>query len=228
MAGEFDRIRAIELLQDEGLDNEQVQSELHAWGCVQKTRNKTAASSQLCRWFGEGLIDVIEFQDRLERVGHSSTDAMLILKSCQRGISARELKDAEARARRAIQDREKNQKKTEAAVAKAKRNSESGKRLQAALKKSIEKREDAILSAAETLAKGVASEVRPAIAWVKKEIDRIRKDSGLDYDDSIQAVTLAIESKGDSNVGVSSHDVDEQAAIILAAHNVAAAGESVN
>jgi hypothetical protein len=94
-AKEIDGINAVLMLQAYGIPNDQAELLVAQWESREQAKGKEFGASELCTYFGQGLINGDQYFQRLMRVGWSADDAKLIVSSCGIKISERLAKEAQ-------------------------------------------------------------------------------------------------------------------------------------
>jgi hypothetical protein len=100
MTGEFNYLQAQGIVDNIIGDYQRAVDIVNGWDCERSGRRKEVAAGTLCKWLGQGLIDVPTLVNRLGNLGYTSEDATRMMASCGQDIFERERKAAIAEARR--------------------------------------------------------------------------------------------------------------------------------
>ena len=79
MLGGFDGIAAFEMLVQGGVSALRAEDLVQQWQRQQTRKRKSASTSQLLKWFASGYIDVVNLRDRLNTLGWTGTDVIILI-----------------------------------------------------------------------------------------------------------------------------------------------------
>lgn len=162
--------------------------------CELSAKGKDPSTATLCGWLELGMIEPVDFVQRLERVGWSNDDAVRILRSCLSKINVNRAREAEKQAKGEAADTEKQRREIEKFNKQIERERIAIIRRGEAAKKTQQRRENQILKAADTLRDALGIELSDAVRLVRAEKQRVQIEQALTVDDAIAAVVLAVES----------------------------------
>lgn len=103
--------QAVMMLNAGGVTGEQQAALMSDWEQVIKITGKELSSGQLCKMAGQNLVSQSAHRDGLVSLGYSATQANLIASSCERDITDKAVKAAQAAAAKQAADSEKARKK---------------------------------------------------------------------------------------------------------------------
>jgi hypothetical protein len=146
LRGGIDETMVLRLLNELGLDADQVSYHVEDWTYQKKAETKLASLAQLCTWHSNSLISSEDYLTRIRNLGFAPEDVGRIAQSCGIVASEKERKAAEkaAKAQEAANAKiaaanAKRQKEAEANLAKAKREHDEADLLGAKMVDKIEK-----------------------------------------------------------------------------------------
>lgn len=201
IAGIRKRLLSTELTKDKaeaelvgrGFDGLQASIMADAWQCELLASGREFTASQLCHYFEVGLLDAVEFVERLQRLGYRKIDAQRIAADCARSFNIKLGKDAQKRAAKDAADLAKLQANQERAAKQQEQREKAAKKLHEQACSAKNRRDKAMLVAADKYAKAAGIDVALAFDILLAEYTRVRAAHGLTADEGTQAVVLAAE-----------------------------------
>lgn len=95
LGGRITLDNAVAALNQIGINQQAITRYLEEWTLDLSARAKEPQAAQLCEWYGNGLITVTDFNQRLLRLGWTQADATRVINHCLVGIQARTKREAE-------------------------------------------------------------------------------------------------------------------------------------
>jgi len=83
LLGEYDLDGVIGELQQQDLQAPQIDDMISSWNCELSAKGKNLPATTLCQWYELGILDNVEFWDRLRKIGYSDDQATRIMSACQ-------------------------------------------------------------------------------------------------------------------------------------------------
>lgn len=193
LTGEFDAIGAQAELAAQGVDPDQAGAISSGWACERAAKGKQASAAILSQWHELGLIDLGQMVERLERIGYSREDAVMVAAGILNRIDQRQTKATEAAARRAEQIKAAEERKLErSARASAQALNRLAKNRELAAK-AAERRERLVMGAGADLDKKTQAGLYDSVAEVRRLVKLLQSKFGQSIDDSIEATVIAVE-----------------------------------
>lgn len=130
--GEFDDAAIGQELQAAGVSVDAAQRLAVAFREERKAKAKQPTVAMLCKWFGEGLIDLTEYFRRVRNLNYNEVDANRIILTCQGDIAKRreaEIEKEQARVAKIAQQQIKEAAKAAAAARRANREQRKTERM---------------------------------------------------------------------------------------------------
>ena len=99
LRGEYSRDVAADQLAQAGISPERVDTVIRRWQLELAAVDKKATASEMCAWYGAGLMTLAEMSTRLTRLGYLPADVRRIIAHCVQGWAAKAAKERAARTR---------------------------------------------------------------------------------------------------------------------------------
>jgi len=164
---------------------------LRRWKCEIKSSPKEVSTEKLCRFLELGLIDTIEFEDRLINLGYTLQESTRLIIDCQTRISEKRVGDANRIAKQLANESEKagrtRMKAIQDAVAAASRKQKGIEDLTADLRR----REKALLKATAKLGKRLKIDADQAAERIREQVARLIRERRAPPDQAVEAVLFA-------------------------------------
>lgn len=197
--GEFDAQQAQQELEQSGTVPSRASQLVNSWNCEKQRIGKAIPANKLCDWLSRGSIDAAEFRRRLLNIGYDETAADLMMQDCLISISNKRA----AQAAKEAKEEAAQSAKAQAAQLKAERLLARIANQQAAAQKAAatarKNREKQLLSAAGKIASTSGLDLYDSRTTARELRDRGIDQFGLNQDESLQALILAVEQwPGDS------------------------------
>lgn len=194
LMGELDRMDATNLLQNRGTTPERARQLLDSWGCEKSSVGRQVPAAKLCKWLGEGIITGGDFTNRLEKLGYSAADAARMLNDCLIGVNLRLLAQAKRDAKEQATEQTRAQNALNRANATAQRAVAQQQRARNQAKATAVRREKMLLNIAEQLMAKCQCPLDLALPEATVQKNRLQSEFGLSIDESLQALTTAVEN----------------------------------
>lgn len=194
MKGEYTPAEAEAELVVQGVDVDQANAIASGWACEKSAKGKHATAANLCKWFELGLITLQEMVDRLEKLGWSRDDAIMVATDCLKRADTRTTKATEAAQRKAELAKAAQERKALRDAKAVERALKQAHRAKEANAKARTRREQLIVDAGQKAAAKLSYDLYPAITEVRRLVELLHGGQAMRLDDSIQAVVDAVES----------------------------------
>lgn len=165
---------------------------ISSWQCELKSQGKTIPTNTLCDWFSKGTITPQEFQERLVNIGYKKEDATRLISDCidrNNTKTQRQLEKQAAQLRSQLAAEQKERAKEARQTASGLSNLEKAR---ARAKAADDKRQNALMRAASTLAKKGGLEPDVAASTVYSLFLQIKQDFGISTDLALEAIQRAL------------------------------------
>ena len=193
LKGEFNNQQVRLELQKVGFDALRANELIEGWDCERAANGKTIPLTTLCRWLEMGIINPNQFVQRLQNLGYDRDDAFNSLRDCTIRLGIKEQKrllkianDDARETEKAIRETNRLAKQTEAQRKKMARCRE-------AARKTTERREAAMLKAADKLAKKADLDLPVAVSQIRQAIRAAQIEFATSRDKVILAVRQAVD-----------------------------------
>jgi hypothetical protein len=182
-------------LLSQGVDIRAANDFIDAWHCERASRGKYLPAGSLCGMYDQGLIDAVEFQNRLDHLGWDHDDGVLFVASC-----TAKLADKRRRAEEAAQRKHEAQMRADTREQErlAHQSDAAGQRFFRAAEKSLrarEMRERRLLEAAKNFASVTKSDILDSIPMVKGLYQRLKNTTTALVDEIIQTLVVVSRAK---------------------------------
>lgn len=192
--GELDKQGAVAELVNRGTILQRANKLVDWWDCERGARGKKVTANILCKWFNRGVIDSVEFGQRLEKLGYDRQDADKLVGDCLLAMNIKQIKNAQQQAKqqaahdlKASRALQRANSQAQTALAKAERARTQAKQTQA-------RREAQIISAAQKHNKVCTCPLIDSLVAVRSNYGRMKTEYGLSPDEALQVVLKAAES----------------------------------
>lgn len=192
--GEIGTDDITKILGDQGIVEERAESLADWWGCQVVTDTRHITANRLCGWLNRGAIAPQDFISRLQKIGYSNQDAMLMLADCAikfgNVTAAQQLKQAKAEAS-AIQKAERLAARQASEVVRLQKQAAELNRRNALARN---RREEQLLSSAHKVMAKCDCDSGTAIQTVQQCLASVRSTYGLSPDEGLQALIQSVEA----------------------------------
>ena len=200
LTGGMDKVTAGQALIGQGLDPFQAAGLVEAWACERASRGKEFSAGQLCKLFEQGLIDGVEFVQRLVNVGWDRDQAIKLFESCARDTERkrqldelRRIRQAEAQAEKQARREEYTRNKLDRAVRQQASAAEKAQRINRA-------RQSAIITAGGAYAQRTQTDLSEGVIAARQIYKNITGLTTADRDTIIRALVVSSRSKNVASV----------------------------
>lgn len=194
MLGEIDKNQASNELVRRGTVSGRAAKLVDWWDCEKGSYGKPVAAAKLCAWLSRGAITPVDFVNRLVRIGYEQFEANEMMNDCLIASNQKLLAQAkrDAKEQAAASQRQ-------ARIAKQVAN-ESAK-LQTQLIRAREKavatrknRDKILIKAGETISAKGGLDLADSLEFGKAQQKRLVQTYGMPIDESLQTLTLGVET----------------------------------
>jgi hypothetical protein len=199
LVGELTKEEAARLLVTNGTATDWSRKLVGWWDCEKSSIGHAVPASQLCHFLERGVIDANNMRNRLVRMGYKTDDASYTVGGCVEALAEKRAKLE----RKALHDREAQERKDAQQMAKVTRQMLQGNRQATARIKAVndakKRREKMVIDAANKVHKKCGCDLFDAIGAAKVARARLTDSYHLTVDEALQVVVKAAEAmeKGD-------------------------------
>jgi hypothetical protein len=200
LTGGLDKVDAGQALIGQGLDSYQASALVEGWACERASRGKEFSAGQLCKLFAQGLVEPVEFVQRLVNVGWDRDQAIKLFSSCSQDVERkrqleelRRVRQAEAQAEKQAAAREKAQAKLDRAVRQQASTAEKLQRINRA-------RNSAIISAGGAYAQRTGSDLGESVIAAREIYRNVTGLVTADRDTIIRALVVSSRTKNVASI----------------------------
>lgn len=176
-----------------GHDPEFAVEAVDGWLCAVTSKPKQAQAGQLCKWFTLGLINGVNFVERLRTLGWSMKDATALVSECQARIDASNQKAADKALKDQLKAAEKAQKEAQKKIDKARKEQEKAAKQYEAEQTAAERRQKLLVAAAKQYADKIGADISDTTSRLESAALSVQGTYNLSSDQSVQAVVLAVQ-----------------------------------
>lgn len=194
LRGDLDPADTRQSLQSQGLDPDQIEFILAGWLCELDSRGKAIPAGELCTMFAQGALTVPDLVERLQRIGYSYDDAVLMARRCAT-TTQQKMTAAEQRQLKAQQAADQKQARAIArSAAQEARAIRQGQQLAEKAAATRVAREKRLIEAGEKFSKHFAGSLSDSILAVKAMYNQFASASLYTQDEIINALVVVTAS----------------------------------
>lgn len=104
--GEFTDAEAVAELTGEYMAQAQAEQLVHLWAAERRAKQKEPTVAMLCKWYGQGMISIDDYLQRIRNLRYSEVDALRIVESCNLDVKARRQAEIEKALKQQAKDQQ--------------------------------------------------------------------------------------------------------------------------
>lgn len=195
MGGDLSVQESIQALQAQGLQPETAQDITDGWACERHATSKTISAAQAVSLYQDGLITESDLARRLQNVGYSNDDSIMLVRQQARRLGIKVAKDELTAMRQAQAEQAKMARQLEAQTAKAEVKQRRDDANARKMRTITENREKRLIEAALLFSQHSGIDAPSAVQQIKALYNAVLAAYTVTYDEAIQAILLATQDK---------------------------------